>query len=216
MLQSTEISSSESLRTGLLLAASGGLMDAYSFLCRGEVFANAQTGNILLLAVNLVRMNFGECLLYFFPIASFIAGIAVSELAQSRIKYFELFHWRQLTLLIEAAILTSVAFLSQDMNLLANCLISFACGIQVESFRKIEGSAVATTMCIGNLRSSVQNFGEYLRTKEHMRLKQGTTYMLIILCFALGAVLGSCLIPFLGEKAILCSTCLLLLALSMM
>ena len=35
-----------------ILAMSGGFMDAYSYMCRGEVFANAQTGNILLMAVN--------------------------------------------------------------------------------------------------------------------------------------------------------------------
>ena len=35
---------SESLLIGALLAVSGGLMDAYSYLFRGQVFANAQTG----------------------------------------------------------------------------------------------------------------------------------------------------------------------------
>lgn len=44
---------SESLPIMILLTLSGGFMDAYSYLCRGEVFANAQTGNILLFGVNL-------------------------------------------------------------------------------------------------------------------------------------------------------------------
>ncbi|MFR1872716.1 MAG: YoaK family protein, partial [Coprococcus sp.] len=39
---------SESIRLGIILALSGGFMDAYSYMCRGKVFANAQTGNILL------------------------------------------------------------------------------------------------------------------------------------------------------------------------
>ena len=46
---------SESLLIGTLLAVSGGLMDAYSYLFRGQVFANAQTGNILLLSVHLAQ-----------------------------------------------------------------------------------------------------------------------------------------------------------------
>ena len=37
---------SESIRLGAILALSGGFMDAYSYMERGEVFANAQTGNI--------------------------------------------------------------------------------------------------------------------------------------------------------------------------
>ena len=44
---------SESLVLAILLTISGGFMDAYSYMCRGEVFANAQTGNILLLGVSL-------------------------------------------------------------------------------------------------------------------------------------------------------------------
>ena len=39
---------SESIRLGAILALSGGFMDAYSYMERGEVFANAQTGNMLL------------------------------------------------------------------------------------------------------------------------------------------------------------------------
>ena len=39
---------SESIRLGMLLAISGGFMDAYSYIERGHVFANAQKGNILL------------------------------------------------------------------------------------------------------------------------------------------------------------------------
>ena len=39
---------SETLRLGIILALSGGFMDAYSYLERGNVFANAQTGNLLL------------------------------------------------------------------------------------------------------------------------------------------------------------------------
>ena len=36
-----------------LLTLSGGLQDAYTYLRRGRVFANAQTGNIVLLGQSL-------------------------------------------------------------------------------------------------------------------------------------------------------------------
>ena len=41
---------SEAMITVLFLSLSGGLQDAYSYLSRGHVFANAQTGNIVLLS----------------------------------------------------------------------------------------------------------------------------------------------------------------------
>ena len=37
---------SEAFRTVMFLSASGGLQDAYTYIGRGKVFANAQTGNI--------------------------------------------------------------------------------------------------------------------------------------------------------------------------
>lgn len=56
MMKITQIS--ESIRLGALLAISGGMMDAYSYIMRGHVFANAQTGNMLLFGVNLSEGNF--------------------------------------------------------------------------------------------------------------------------------------------------------------
>ena len=44
---------SESLMVGLLLALAGGMLDAYSFINRGEVFATAETGNIVRLSIYL-------------------------------------------------------------------------------------------------------------------------------------------------------------------
>ena len=48
---------SESLELGILLALSGGFMDAYSYVCRDQVFANAQTGNMLLFGIHLSEHN---------------------------------------------------------------------------------------------------------------------------------------------------------------
>ena len=45
---------SESFLVAALLAISGGFLDAYTYVCRGGVFANAQTGNLVLLAVSAV------------------------------------------------------------------------------------------------------------------------------------------------------------------
>lgn len=41
---------SESLILNLLLAFSGGFQDAYTYIVRDNVFANAQTGNIVLMS----------------------------------------------------------------------------------------------------------------------------------------------------------------------
>ena len=51
---------SEAFITALFLSVSGGLQDVYTYLYRGKVFANAQTGNIVLLSAALLRAAAGE------------------------------------------------------------------------------------------------------------------------------------------------------------
>ena len=59
---------SESLLLGAMLAMAGGFFDAYTYLCRGKVFANAQTGNIVLFGANIAEGNWLRAAEYFLPI----------------------------------------------------------------------------------------------------------------------------------------------------
>lgn len=200
---------SDSIELGVILALTGGFMDAYSYICRGHVFANAQTGNILLLGVNLSERNFGMALQYLFPIVAFVIGIIVANGARWKIEAEGYLHWRQLSVLCEAIVLVVVCFLPQSLDLLANSLTSLACGIQVESFRKIHGNGIATTMCIGNLRSGTENLCDYWHTREKGKVRKCMLYYGIIFCFVAGAILGNIAVTFLHEKAIVfCSLAL--------
>ena len=100
---------SETIKLGILLALSGGFMDAYSYIQRDQVFANAQTGNMLLFGVNLSAGNLRGALHYFFPVFAFAIGIAIAELV--RAKERDLLHWRQVSVLFEGIILVGVAFI---------------------------------------------------------------------------------------------------------
>lgn len=206
---------SDSLSCGILLALSGGCMDAYSYLFRDKVFANAQTGNMLLLGVNLASGNFKEMIIYFWPVLAFILGIVISDIIKHNTGFTGM-HWRQISVGVEAIFLLSVAFIPQAYNILANSLISFACGIQVESFRKIHGNAIATTMCIGNLRSGMFNFDEYIRTGNKKNLKSSILYFIIIFAFVAGAVVESLMLKLFGSFSIIMSVLLLIVALLIM
>lgn len=202
---------SESLPLGLLLALSGGLMDAYSYVCRGKVFANAQTGNILLFAVNLSERNYLTAMRYFFPVLAFVAGIALAANVRHFFREARKLHWRQTSVMFEMVLLFFVSFLPQSRNLLANCLTSFACGIQVEAFRKIEGTALATTMCIGNLRTATQSLCEWIYARDRENAKKVLLAYGMIGVFAVGAVLGNGCVARWNEGAIRVS-CLILLS----
>ncbi|MBU5201471.1 DUF1275 domain-containing protein, partial [Vibrio cholerae] len=59
--------SSNSVFLAALLGMVGGFLDAYTFISRDGVFANAQTGNIVLFAVNAATGEWRESLHYIPP-----------------------------------------------------------------------------------------------------------------------------------------------------
>ncbi len=201
---------SESIELGIVLALAGGFMDVYSYVARGGVFANAQTGNILLTGVHLSEGDFALAVRYAVPVICFAVGIMLADLVHER--FYSRFHWRQVTVFAEALILLGVSCMSSELDLPANCLTSFACGMQVESFRKIHGHGIATTMCIGNLRSALQSVDDYIVTHKRGFLENGALYFGIIACFVAGAVLGNWCVDMLGLRAIAVASALLLLA----
>jgi len=206
---------SDSFTCGILLALSGGCMDAYSYFFRGHVFANAQTGNMLLLGVNLANKDFTTALKYVWPISAFIIGIVISDVINEKKDEIKI-HWRQISVLIELIMLAIVAFIPENLNFIANAMISLVCGIQVESFRKINGNAIATTMCIGNLRSGTNNLVKYFCTKNAQSLRNALLYYGIIISFVIGSVIESWLISYYGTYAIFFSPMMLIIVVVIM
>ena len=206
---------SESMRLCALLAVAGGFFDAYTYLCRGGVFANAQTGNIVLLGLELAEREWLRALAYLAPILAFALGVVVAEVVKRRGKARQAggagMHWRQVIVLAEIVLLAVAAFLPQRMDMAVNILISFVCAMQVEAFRKVRGSAFATTMCTGNLRSGTEQLVIWRQTGDANAARKARHYYCIILFFILGAALGAVCTDTLGERALLI-TCVPLLA----
>ena len=207
---------SEAFITALFLSVSGGLQDVYTYLYRGKVFANAQTGNIVLMAVKLFAGEWGEALRYLMPLCAFALGIFVAEFIRLKLKRMQWLHWRQLVVLFEILLLFVVGFLPQELNLLANSLVSFSCAMQVQSFRKVHGNAYASTMCIGNMRSGMQYLYTGLHTKDRAVLRRAMQYFAVIALFAVGAAAGSLLTIHFGNRVIWFCCASLLVSLSFM
>lgn len=208
---------SENLILGILLAAVGGYLDAYTYLVRGGVFANAQTGNIVLLGINIAQGNYSKTLQYLLPIAAFSAGILIAETVKSKLNQNRYIHWRQIILAVEFLLLFTAAFIPEGKNnIIVNTVVSLVCALQVESFRVINGSSVATTMCTGNLRSGTQLLFIGISTKNKSALKQCLNYYSIILFFIIGAIAGALLTNYFGTKSIFACCILLAVPFTMM
>lgn len=200
MKTETTIQRSESLAAAALLALAGGLLDAYTYLCRGGVFANAQTGNMVLLAIRTAEGDWQGTGHYLVPVAAFAAGVLVTESLKERTPATRLLHWRQAVLAVEMAVLAAAACIPLGAGDGAvNVLVSFVCAMQVEAFRKVQGHAFASTMCTGNLRSGTEAFWHVLRKQDRTALETSCCYFAVIGCFIAGAALGGLLLPRMGR-----------------
>ena len=207
---------SEAFRNCIFLALSGGFQDAYTYFTRDGVFANAQTGNVVLMSTNFMTGKWEEGLKYLFPILAFALGVLVADLIQKKFKYFKKIHWRQGILLFEIIILFAVGFMPKSMDTVAAVIVSFSCAMQVQTFRKVNGHSYASTMCIGNLRSGTAALSVYLREKKPEQLEMSLYYFGVILFFAVGAGIGGVLSVHLGFHAIWVSSGLLLISFLLM
>lgn len=193
---------SESLLTASFIIISGGMQDAYTYSCRGGVFANGQTGNVVLMSAALFEGNMSKAARYMIPLAAFMFGIYIAREIHFRFRQMQKIHWRQIVLLAETVLLFAVGFIPESLNYVANAAVSFVCALQVQTFRKVRGHIYASTMCIGNMRSGVETLHEYVRTRDKKVLKKALTYLYVILLFALGAGLGTICADRFGLKAI--------------
>ena len=207
---------SEAFITALFLSVSGGLQDVYTYLFRGKVFANAQTGNIVLMSVHAFAGEWGEALRYLVPLCAFALGIFAAEFIRLKLREMQWLHWRQLVVLFEILLLFVVGFLPQELNLLANSIVSFSCAMQVQAFRKVNGYAFASTMCIGNLRSGMESLVVCFHLHDKKALYKALHYFGVILLFAIGAGLGAQGVAVFGNRTIWFSCALLLVSLCFM
>ena len=217
---------SESLMVGLLLALAGGMLDAYSFINRGEVFATAETGNIVRLSIYLSMGEWREAFHYLLPILAFALGVIAAEALRRRSECRAgrpdrrpgrlRWQWQQPLLLAECGVLAAVSLLPLGpLDPLANILIAFSSAVQVDSFRKFRGCTGSTTMCTGNLRSGTELLFRFLVLPDPQAGEKASVYYRLILAFILGAVLCGRLSLLLGGRtaAVVCVPLLLAFAL---
>lgn len=201
----------ETLAVGLLLSMVGGFLESYTYLLHGGVFANAQTGNIALMAIYFVAGNVRQALFYPLPILAFVAGVLLSAHMRRRCSDLQFVRWEHILVGIEIALLFGVGLLPRWVNSgVTTVMVAFLCSMQYSTFRKINGAPYATTFCTNNLRLAAQGLYAWVSEKDAGAARQAGRYLLIILAFFAGVLLGAALAGIWGLRAIW-ACCVLLL-----
>lgn len=193
----------ESLLTALIMALVGGFLDIYTYLCRGKVFANTQTGNLVLLGHNIAEGNLKKVIYYALPIVFFMLGVSVAEVLEHLWKGKKHIRWEQVAIILEIAIMFVVMMIPLGTyDLLANILVSYSCGLQVQTFRKVNKLSYSSTMFTGNVKNAAERLSNFAITKEIDALESAMVYFGIILMFIGGGIVGNLLIRYFEGRAV--------------
>lgn len=171
------------------LIAVAGFWGAYTYLLRGNVFCNAQTGNVVLMGLALGSAEWAKAGYYLVPISAYILGAFVSEL-----------------MLIEMIAVLGLGFLPETAPVqICQVVINFMASMQYNTFRQAEGVPVATTFATNHIRQIGVGLAKELRhrhsaDKSHRRKLARHCGMLFF--FILGAVTGTVFCHLLVGRAI--------------
>jgi uncharacterized membrane protein YoaK (UPF0700 family) len=216
MDQETSRETMASLQLGVLLAFAGGFQDAYSFIGLGGVFANAQTGNVVLLGVDAGRQHWAEALRHVPPLLAFILGVAVAE-TLSRPRVAAVLRWpARFALVLEIIVLGVVGALPGGVShSLIVVMIAFTASVQVTTFRTLIIWPYNTAMVTGNLRTAAQAAYQAVADRDPEARRKSRSFATVIVSFMAGAIAGGLLTLELGRHAIWISAGVLLGALGL-
>lgn len=194
----------EQLMFCLLLTAVGGFFDAYTFVNCGGIFANAQTGNLIFVGIDLIEGNFSEVLHYSIPILSFVIGVLVSKFIETKYKELSIFKHIYMLLLTQIVALVIISIKHKYFGVdIRPMVISFICAIQFDGFRKVNNLVFASVFCTGNLRSMSEHLYKYFILKKKESKMPFLIYLSVITVFLSGVILGAAMSKYFLHKAII-------------
>ncbi|WP_371784714.1 YoaK family protein [Streptosporangium subroseum] len=205
-----------SVELGVLLAVVGGFLDAYSVIGLGGVFANAQTGNVVLLGVGAVRGEWGTAARHIPPIVAFVIGVAVAETLRRPRVAAALRRPARAALVLEILVLIVVGFLPAGVpGGVKVVVIAFVASVQVSTFRTLITWSYNTTMMTGNLRSFSQALYLAIADRDPDSARKTRNFAVIILGFVAGGLIGGWLTLHVGAHAIWVAAGVLVVALGL-
>ncbi len=208
MAETRKTEREHSLYVFLSFALVGGFLEAYTFLLHGGVFCNAQTGNLVLLFLNLVNGEWAGASHYLYSLLAYIAGILVSLLLPL---FFRRSGPHCFVSALEAAAFIALALIPAGApDWYTYVSVSFLCALQYNTFTECRGSKLATTFCTNNLRQATICLFSAARNRDRLSLRRAGMYGGIILTFAAGAVGGAFAARYLGNYCMLLAAALLL------
>lgn len=186
-----------------LLMGVGGFLGAFTYVLRGGVFCNAQTGNLVLLGIALGEGDWRRVLYLFFPITAYFLGALVSEAIAGPIKKFRLIRWDTLFIIIEIIAIVILGLLPETAPYqITQITINFICSMQYNTFRQAQGIPMATTFCTNHLRQLAIWITKYAKHRQQPEKERFLSHLLMLAVFVAGGTVSTILCHVFAGKAI--------------
>ncbi len=185
-----------------ILTAAGGMMDGWVYLAHGHLFANAQTGNVVLLALSVAAGRLGDAAHFVPSIAAFVAGLFVSRLAATWLKSRRL-NSRTIRLGAECVILLGLGLWAHSLSdTVVTASVGFIAALQITSLSHIGRSSFNTGMTTGNLTSAVSaTVAAWLDGSAADRARAAALWSMCV-AFLLGALLSGLCTHRFGDRTV--------------
>lgn len=192
---------SESRLLASALTFSGGFVDAYTYIERGQTLSAGQTGNIIFFASSLTNHNTLGMITRGATFTAFCIGLAMVGLFH---KYVKNNYWRVFCLFPILFICAIDGFLPSTVpNFYIVPATAFGMAIQNASFSKIEGMGYSNAFTTGNLKKSVVAWSAYFFGEDKSQYSAAMNYMLLVISFGIGAIISASLDKVFRLKTIL-------------
>jgi uncharacterized membrane protein YoaK (UPF0700 family) len=193
------------LGVSALLAAAGGFLDGFTYVGHGHVFANAMTGNVVLLGINCFTGSWQAGLRHVPAILAFVAGICTAQAIQLRAKRRGGNSYPAV-LLLEIGVLLVLSLLpAATADILFTTSIAFAASVQVQTFREVNGQSYNSTFTTGNLRTlSEAAFTWFSEGYSRETAQVVRDFSGICAAFLVGATAGGYAVQVFGNRALWC------------
>jgi uncharacterized membrane protein YoaK (UPF0700 family) len=202
-----------SVEVGAALAFAGGYLDGFTFVGHGRIFANAMTGNIVYLGMEILSSPGHPNFRHLPPLFMFMLGIWAARALHLPGFRRIVRHPYSAVLLAEAIILFILALLpNRTPDFWITVPITFAASMQVLTFRTVGPHTYTSTFTTGNLATLSTGLFDWLFT-NHKEAARSKSRIFAIMCvsFLAGATIGSLAVARWGNRALMLEVILLLL-----
>ncbi len=184
-----------------------GFFGAYTYLLKGGVFCNAQTGNIILLGMALGQGEWSLARHYLLPIFAYLLGTLMSELLPDPVKHNIPIRWDTLLIAIEMAVVLVIGVLPDSAPIqIAQIAINFIASMQYNTFRQAEGTPMATTFATNHVRQigiGLANEIRQLHSEDKSHREKLKKHFLMLVFFLGGVTVGTVFCRLISGRAIL-------------